>query len=196
MFVGRWTFCRVQTSYSFEKNNCQIRVSKQTDVKAFINKYKYFCFRPTCYSQTVSKQPWARLHSSSALQFTHAHFQPAMVSPSLYAAPTKRPGEAFPGNQVRDKKGEVTDRRHVGFVWDAGESVVPEQENKMETRGCAERRKTEREIVEKGGRKSTRRRRYDDWKWWDWGNHWRVFLWGQRQRVVITWWRKITSWEK
>lgn len=166
----------VQTSYSFEKKKCQIRVSKQTDVKAFTNKYKYFCFRPTCYSQTVSKQPWARLHSSSALQFTHAHFQPAMVSPSLYAAPTKRPGETFPGNQVRDKKGEVTDRRHVGFVWDAGESVVPEQENKMETWGCAERRKTEREIVEKGGRKSARRRRRnDDWKWRDWGNHWRVF---------------------
>lgn len=166
----------VQTSYSFEKKNCQIRVSKQTDVKAFTNKYKYFCFRPTCYSQTVSKQPWARLHSSSALQFTHAHFQPAMVSPSLYAAPTKRPGETFPGNQVRDKKGEVTDRRHVGFVWDAGESVVPEQENKMETWGCAERRKTEREIAEKGGRKSARRRRRkDDWKWRDWGNHWRVF---------------------
>lgn len=45
----------------------------------------------------------------------------------------------------------------------------------MEIWGCVERRKIEREIVEKGGRKLVRRRRNDDWKWWDWGNYWRVF---------------------
>ena len=58
------------------------------------------CFRSSWSPQPVLTQSRTHICSTSTLHPTHAHFQPSLVSPSLYAASTARPGEAFPDGQI------------------------------------------------------------------------------------------------